>query len=142
MNSHPHFYFKPPSSGTSKMGFQHTSSNLLKFVTFWTKPCLIHTLHIIVNQPFNIIFFHLMPLENCDFYKILQIFRFLAILASHLTLINLQNTLVLLIQIQTYTDFRKNQTLKVICSVLALLQNLKFLQFCYPSWQVLILKLL
>ena len=56
---------------------------------------------------------------------------FLVILASHNSPINLFRTsisLVLLAQLQAYNDFRNNQTLRVICSVMALIQNLKFLK--------------
>ena len=57
---------------------------------------------------------------------------------------NLQKTHIFgfLAQLQTYNYFRKNRVLTVICSVMALIQNLKFLQFCYLGWQVLILQLL
>ena len=67
---------------TSKIGFQPTIFDFLKFVAF-SAPNEIsfvsvnkttHTLHIIVNQPYNIIFFFdLLPLENCDFCKLWQI---------------------------------------------------------------------
>ena len=70
---------------------------------------------------------------------------FLVILASHNPPINLQNTHIFGFAGTTpslYNDFRKNLTLKVICSVMALIQNLKFFQFSYLSWQVLTLKLL
>ena len=63
---------------------------------------------------------------------------FVAILTSHNSPTPI--SLVLLAQLQAYNDFTKNQILKVICSVIALIKNLKFLQFCYLGWQVLILK--
>ena len=63
---------------------------------------------------------------------------FVAILTSHNSPTPI--SLILLAQLQAYNDFRINQILKVICSIIALIKNLKFLQFCYLGWQVLILK--
>ena len=58
---------------------------------------------------------------------------FLVILASHNPSINLQNTHIFDFAGTTpsllYNDFRKNLTLRVICSVMALIQNLKFFIF-------------
>ena len=47
--------------------------------------------------------------------------------------------LVLPAQLQAYNDFEKNQLLRAIYYVMALIQNLRFVQFCYFGLLVLIL---
>ena len=75
---------------TLKMGFQPTISDFLKFILLSAPNEIqiiegrhlilrfceqsMHTLNTIVNQPSNINFFDLLPLENCDFCKVWQIF--------------------------------------------------------------------
>ena len=95
---------------TSKIGFQPTIFDFLKFVAF-SAPNEInfisvnkttHTLHIIVNQPYNIIFLFLLTychLKIVIFTNSGKFLDFLAILTTPNSPINLQNIAIISISV-------------------------------------------